>query len=148
MIDIAHDCPGDVVGDDAAWCGGVVVFFDELDVPDLLDAPIRSLELGARHRHADHQADLHFGRFNVAAVGAHDKFVIGLILAFRHLRSHFAITTDAHHPNDAAVLVRHLVTVCSRKMRRQHSQNQLVARLAPHGKRDQRAVVIARIAIR
>jgi hypothetical protein len=45
------------------------------------------------------------------------------------------------------MLVLHLVAICSRKMRREHFQDQLVGGLAPDGERDQGAIGIVLIAI-
>ncbi len=77
-------------------------------------APIRGLELSRRFRLTDHEADLHLRRVNDAAVGARDK-PVGFIFKFRsrrRVRAHLAIKTDAHHRNDAAMLVLHFLAIC------------------------------------
>ena len=54
--------------------------------------------------------------------------------------AHLTVAADSHDGNNPAVLVLHLFTIRARKMSREHFEDQLIARLAPHGQRDQRAV--------
>ena len=117
---IAHDCPGDVGGDDAPGASSSSSTNSTSSMSPYVMPPYA----------ASSSADV-FGSpttspificvgVNVAAVGARDK-PVGLIFKFRsrrRVRAHLAIKTDAHHRNKAAVLVVYLFTICSRKMRR------------------------------